>query len=52
MVADPEHLLHGAEGTGETVVMSSTKAIQSYREQEPTGGGELQAVSSQASGGN
>jgi pilus assembly protein CpaD len=52
MVADPEHLLHGAEGTGETVVMSSTKAIQSYREQEPTGGGQLQAVSSQASGGN
>ena len=29
MVADPEHLLHGAEGTGETVVMSSTKAIDS-----------------------
>jgi pilus assembly protein CpaD len=37
MVADPEHLLHGAEGTGETVVMSSTKAIESYREQAPTG---------------
>jgi pilus assembly protein CpaD len=47
MIADPEHLLHGAEGTGETVVMSSTKAIESYRKQEPTGGGELQAVSSQ-----
>lgn len=52
MVADPEHLLHGAEGTGETVVMSSTKAIQSYREQPTTGGGELNAVSSQDSGGS
>jgi pilus assembly protein CpaD len=52
MVADPEHLLHGAEGTGETVVMSSTKAIQTYREQEPTGKGNLKAVSSQSSGGN
>ena len=37
MVADPEHLLHGATGTGETVVMSSSKAISSYREQKPTG---------------
>lgn len=35
MVADPEHLIKGAEGTGETVVMSSNKAIQSYRDQEP-----------------
>jgi pilus assembly protein CpaD len=52
MVADPEHLLRGAEGTGETVVMSSTKAIQTYREQEPTGGQELESVSSQSGGGN
>ncbi|MCA1661455.1 MAG: CpaD family pilus assembly protein [Novosphingobium sp.] len=37
MVADPEHLLRGANGTGETVVMSSSKAIDSYREQKPTG---------------
>ena len=37
MVADPEHLLHGAKGTGETVVMSSSKAIGSYREAKPTG---------------
>jgi pilus assembly protein CpaD len=35
MVANPEHLIKGAEGTGETVVMSSNKAIQSYRDQEP-----------------
>jgi pilus assembly protein CpaD len=51
MVADPEHLLHGAEGSGETVVMSSTKAIESYREQEVTGSDGLPAVSTQ-SGGN
>jgi pilus assembly protein CpaD len=52
MVADPEHLLHGAEGTGETVVMSSTKAIQTYRAQEPTGKGGLPEVSSQGGGGS
>jgi len=47
MVADPEHLLHGATGSGETVVMSSTKAISSYREQKPTGAEGLPEVSSQ-----
>lgn len=54
MIADPQHLLQGAEGTGDTVVMSSTKAIESYREQAPTGKGTLTAVSSQSagSGGN
>ena len=37
MVADPEHLIRGARGNGETVVMSSNKAIGSYRNQTPTG---------------
>ena len=37
MVADPEHLLKGAQGSGETVVMSSNKAIDQYRTAEPTG---------------
>lgn len=37
MVADPEHLLHGSDSTGHTAVMSSTKAIDSYREAKPTG---------------
>ena len=50
MVADPEHLLHGAEGTGETVVMSSTKAIETYRAQEPTGKAGLPEISSQSTG--
>lgn len=52
MIADPEHLLKGAEGTGETVVMSSTKAIQSYREQAPTGAEGLAETSTQSEGGN
>ncbi len=46
MVADPEHLLHGAEGTGTTTVMSSTKAIEAYREAKPTGEGGLKQQSS------
>ncbi|NYH96468.1 CpaD family pilus assembly protein [Novosphingobium marinum] len=46
MVADPEHLLKGAEGGSQTVVMSSTKAIDSYREQPLTGKGGLGSVSS------
>lgn len=47
MVADPEHLLQGARGSGETVVMSSTKAINTYRSQQPTGAEGLADVSSQ-----
>jgi pilus assembly protein CpaD len=46
MVADPEHLLKGADGTGTTTVMSSTKAIESYREAQPTGEGGLKQQSS------
>ena len=33
MVANPEDLITGQKGNGETVVMSSTKAIDSYRDQ-------------------
>lgn len=47
MVANPEDLLEGQKGTGETVIMSSTKAIDSYREQAPSGAGGLKK-----SGGN
>ena len=47
MIADPEHLLEGASGTGETVVMTSNRAIETYRDREPTGaGGNLPQVSS------
>ncbi|WP_068073947.1 CpaD family pilus assembly protein [Novosphingobium lentum] len=51
MVADKEHLIRGATGNGETSIMSSTKAIDSYRTAKPTGEGGLKAQSSQ-SGGN
>jgi pilus assembly protein CpaD len=46
MVADPEHLIKGAQGTGSTVVMSSTKAIDTYREAKPTGAQGLSDVGS------
>lgn len=52
MVANPEDLLHGAAGTGDTVIMSSTKAIETYREAKPTGAAGLPKVSSQSAGGN
>lgn len=44
MVANPEDLIQGQQGTGETVVTTSTKAIKSYRDQEPTGAGGLPQV--------
>jgi len=43
MVANPEDLITGQRGTGETVIMSSTKAIETYREKANTGAGELKA---------
>ena len=52
MVANPEHLVQGATGTGETVIMTSNKAIDSYRTQAPTGQGGLKTVSSTSAGGN
>lgn len=47
MVANPEDLIHGQTGTGETVIMTSVKAIDTYRQQKPTGAGGLQEVSSE-----
>ena len=32
MIADPEHLLEGAHGNGETMISTSTRAIQAYRD--------------------
>ena len=48
MIADPQHLLHGATGTGETVIMSSTKAIETYREAKTTGAAGLPQVSTES----
>ena len=50
MVSNKEDLIKGQAGSGETVVMSSTKAIDSYREQKPTGEGGLSKNAT--SGGN
>ncbi|MGB3738141.1 MAG: CpaD family pilus assembly protein [Pontixanthobacter sp.] len=49
MVANPEDLIRGQAGNGETIVSTSNKAIGSYREQAPTGEGGLAA--SATSGG-
>ncbi|MBC2663925.1 CpaD family pilus assembly protein [Novosphingobium flavum] len=48
MVADPEHLVHGATGSGETTVMTSTKAIDAFREHSAT----TNKASTQSTGGN
>lgn len=52
MVANKEDLVHGAQARGETVVMSSSKAIESYRAMEPTGKAGLKETSSKSGGGN
>ncbi len=39
MIANPEDLIRGNKGPSQTTVMSSTKAIETYRGAEPTGGG-------------
>lgn len=39
MIANPEDLLHGSSQSGETVIMTSSKAIEAYRKAEPTGNG-------------
>ena len=50
MVADKEHLVKGATGSGETVVMSSTKAIDSFRKATPTGESGLKSNGTSDSG--
>lgn len=52
MVADPQDLLEGKKGSGETVIATGTKAISTYREMEPTGKGGLQDASTGGAGGN
>lgn len=37
MIANPEHLLKGEKGISETVATSSNKAVDSYRDAQPTG---------------
>jgi pilus assembly protein CpaD len=46
MVADKDDLVRGTRGTGSTVVMSSTKAIETFRAKPSTGADVLKEVSS------
>jgi pilus assembly protein CpaD len=43
MVANPEHLLKGDDTLGDTTIMSSNKAITSYRAKAPSGAGDLKS---------
>lgn len=53
MVADPEHLLEGAKSSGETLVMTSNRAIDAYRKLPPSASEGLPAISTnQNTGGN
>jgi pilus assembly protein CpaD len=45
MIANPEDLIHGREGSSSVDAMTSTKAIQSYRSTAPTGTQGLKDIS-------
>ncbi|MDC8754069.1 CpaD family pilus assembly protein [Erythrobacter sp. sf7] len=52
MIADPQDLLEGKKGSGETVIATSNKAIATYRETPPTGaGGLMDATAGGGAGG-
>jgi len=50
MVANPEDLVKGSSSSGQTTVMSSDKAIDSYRTQQPSGEKGLKANSTSNGG--
>jgi pilus assembly protein CpaD len=50
MVADPEDLIHGREGSGVNDPLTGAKAVNLYRSLNPTGAGPLQQVTTK--GGN
>ena len=50
MVADPQDLLEGKKGSSETVIVTSNKAISTYRDTAPTGAGGLMDASAGGSG--
>lgn len=51
MIANPEDLIEGQDGSGETIVTTSTKAIDAYRDQAPSGSGGLGGGSGGGAGG-
>jgi pilus assembly protein CpaD len=48
MVANKEDLVHGQDGTGNTVVLTNTKAIDAYRTKAVTGAQALKQTSTQS----
>ena len=51
MVADPQDLLEGKQGSSETIIATSNKAISTYRDTAPTGAGGLQEAGTGGGGG-
>lgn len=51
MIADPQDLLEGKASDGTTTISTSTKAINTYRDAEPSGAGGLQSATA-SEGGN
>ena len=47
MIANPEDLIAGQEGSGETILTGQTRAIDSYRSSTPSGSGGLNGSSTQ-----
>ena len=47
MMADPEHLVKGQTGSGQTTIVSATKAIDAFRER-PAKAGEVTSTSSKS----
>jgi pilus assembly protein CpaD len=45
MIADPQDLVHGREGSGVSDALTSAKAVGAYRRAEPTGNKGLQDIS-------
>lgn len=45
MIANPEDLIHGQDGSGVGDPRTATKAVDTYRKAPPTGSGGLQAIS-------
>jgi len=51
MVADPQDLLEGKKGDSKTLIVTSNKAISTYRTAEPTGAGGLKEAGTASAGG-
>jgi pilus assembly protein CpaD len=50
MVANPEDLIHGREGSGVGDTLTSSKAVGAYRKAEPTGTKGLQDINTTKKG--